>query len=69
MSVEKVTLTVSVDASELIKRIDEILASTFDDEDMLRAVAAWFSPIHPDQGDYVARMRKAISAALVKEAA
>ncbi|MBR8228077.1 hypothetical protein KDX05_07095 [Burkholderia vietnamiensis] len=63
------TLTISVDTSEVVKRIDQMLHEALSDDDILRAVAAWFAPDHPDQGDFIARMRKAITAALTKEAA
>lgn len=63
------TITIKVDASEVDKRIAEILYADFSDEEIYRGVIAWFSPHHPDQGDYLARMRKAIRAVLLKEAA
>ncbi|HDR9164516.1 TPA: hypothetical protein QDB28_004943 [Burkholderia vietnamiensis] len=63
------TLTISVDTSEIVKRIDQMLHEALSDDDISRAVAAWFSPDHPDQGDFIARMRRAITAALTKEAA
>lgn len=66
MSME--TVTVKVDASEVNKRIVEVLEADFSDEEIYRGVIAWFSPHHPDQGDYLARMRKAIRAVLLKEA-
>jgi hypothetical protein len=39
------------------------------DDDIKRALVAWFDPHHPDQEDFAARMRKAIGAAFGKEQA
>lgn len=47
----------------------QAIPESLTDDDIRRAVVAWFDPHHPDQGDFAARMRKAIDAAFGKEQA
>jgi hypothetical protein len=58
----------AMDPEGMLALIAEVraLRAGFSDDDIKRALVAWFDPHHPDQGDFAARMRKAMDAAKEK---
>lgn len=49
-----------------LRKVEDEVEGMKSDVSIKAALMAWFDPNHPDQGDFAARMRLAIDAALVK---
>lgn len=51
----------------VVAECERLRAGQFSEADIHRALMTWFDPLHPDQNDFMTRMRKAIDAARAKD--